>query len=184
MEPVKEIYEKFQSLGAKKTAQICEACLEVMDGLRNSVKSFDDAFIDVSNILQKAIKYCHLDLSTCDPHSSEFEFAIRIAVFRYIRPEANRINDRYKKRRQNLPDSVAVDTCSPVDEVQREDLMKRLHIEIQRLPQREGDLIRRHYVDGLSITDWATEQGLGIATAYRLRDRGIQTLSARLGAEE
>lgn len=71
---------------------------------------------------------------------------------------------------------------SAEDAVLRAELLKVVHQELDRLPEPEGTLIRRHILGEEGLEDVSASVGLSKSWGSRIMARGIQTLSRRLQA--
>jgi RNA polymerase sigma factor FliA len=69
---------------------------------------------------------------------------------------------------------------SPEDEVARAQLLALVHGAIADLPDEEGQLVRRHYLEGERFDHVAQSLGLSKSWASRLHTRAMQRLARRL----
>jgi len=75
---------------------------------------------------------------------------------------------------------VAPWEASPEEHSSRQQLLDLVEVAITALPEQEGVLIRRHYLEGERFDHVAAELGLSKSWASRLHTRAIGRLTKRL----
>jgi len=73
-----------------------------------------------------------------------------------------------------------VDCPSPESQAARVELLTQLHVAIDERPDAERQLLRRHYVDGVTFEEAARELGLSKSWASRLHARAIDAITKKL----
>jgi RNA polymerase sigma factor FliA len=73
---------------------------------------------------------------------------------------------------------------SPEEQVGRAQLLALIHSAIGDLPEQEGQLVRRHYLEGERFDHVAQSLGLSKSWASRLHTRAMQRLARRLRPSE
>lgn len=75
---------------------------------------------------------------------------------------------------------LADDRRGPEQLLQDAELVQLLRAELDRLPEAESALVRRHYLEGENIDEVARDLGLSKSWGSRLLSRGMVTLTKRL----
>jgi RNA polymerase sigma factor for flagellar operon FliA len=70
----------------------------------------------------------------------------------------------------------------PEEASETSELMKLVHQQLQKMPEQEATLIRKHYLGGQDIDEVARELGLSKSWGSRLLARGMSTLTKRMQA--
>jgi RNA polymerase sigma factor for flagellar operon FliA len=78
------------------------------------------------------------------------------------------------------PDSLRTNETGADDVLIRERLKEKLALALATLPERERELIHKHYVEGKTLLDAGVEMGLSKSWASRLHARAVDQLRARL----
>jgi RNA polymerase sigma factor FliA len=78
------------------------------------------------------------------------------------------------------PDSLRTNETGADDVLIRERLKEKLSEALTTLPERERELIHKHYVEGKTLLDAGVEMGLSKSWASRLHARAVDQLRARL----
>lgn len=75
---------------------------------------------------------------------------------------------------------TAVDNAlDPAEATERMELLRMVVAEIEKLPPQQGELVRRHYLEGDRFDEVASELGLSKSWASRLHTRAIARLTQR-----
>ena len=77
-------------------------------------------------------------------------------------------------------DNLRTDRPSPEEELQRAELMKSVKEAVALRPDAERKLLERHYMEGVTFEQAATELGLSKSWASRLHARAIEGLAKEL----
>jgi len=75
---------------------------------------------------------------------------------------------------------VEVDRRLPDAQMEEGELLRLVHEELDKLPEAEAELVRRHFLHDEFVEDIAADLGLSKSWGSRLMSRGIQRLSKRL----
>jgi RNA polymerase sigma factor for flagellar operon FliA len=78
------------------------------------------------------------------------------------------------------PDSLRHEASAPDDALARERQRKALSAALDALPDKERQLMHKHYVEGKSLLDAGAELGMSKSWASRLHARAVDQLRARL----
>ncbi|HWL89647.1 MAG TPA: sigma-70 family RNA polymerase sigma factor [Polyangiaceae bacterium] len=81
---------------------------------------------------------------------------------------------------QGLDEIIHPDTISPEEEFGNAELMERVRAAIEKRPENERMLLERHYFEGVTFEQAASEIGLSKSWASRLHARAIEAVAREL----
>ena len=70
------------------------------------------------------------------------------------------------------------------DRVDTARMGRRIRIAIRTLPERERELLKKHYFEGKDLDEAGSELGISKSWASRLHARAVERLRAAIGGEE
>ncbi len=170
--------------------------VEDEEDLIERAKRFDPEAWDVIFNRYYPEIYAYLRYRTATPEDAEdlaatvFERAVtHIHSYRYRgqnlgawlqRIATNLVTDYYRRRRlptrrpEELPQHVHAEDTSPIEHVLRQDTVDQVHQALQRLPDRQRDVLILRFLLGYSLEETATIMGTNVNAVKALQHRALK----------
>ncbi len=152
----------------------------ILDGLRRASNLPRGVWTQLT-VLRATADYLEAQAARGDVARARAGAATTADKLREVRAALGAIRTMYMVALDQAPtESLAAEVPTPDVQLSRARLRERLTAALDQLPEREAELLHKHYVEGKTLLDAGAELGLSKSWASRLHARAIDQLRALL----